>query len=52
MLVTDNQRTVVNLQFGQSWPSFEKFRAKGATPLSSVKNGTFATLHTTMVNLQ
>lgn len=46
MLATDNYRTVFSLQFGQSWPSFEKFRAEGATALSSIKNGTVATLHT------
>jgi hypothetical protein len=46
MLSADNHRTVFSLQLGQSWSSFEKFRAEGATALSSIKNGTVATLHT------
>ncbi|MEG4322148.1 MULTISPECIES: hypothetical protein [unclassified Microcoleus] len=34
------------LQNGASWPSFEKFRLKGAEALSSIANGIIATLQT------
>lgn len=35
-----------SLRNGATWPSFEKFRLKGAEALSSIANGVIATLHT------
>ncbi len=40
------KQRLFNLRLGQSWPSFEKFRAEGAHALNSVKSGLVATLHT------
>ena len=50
MLPIENQSNprpgLLNLKLGQTWQSFEKFRAEGAKDLADIKDGIVATLTT------
>jgi hypothetical protein len=50
MLPIENQSNhrprLLNLKLGQTWQSFEKFRAEGAKALADIKDGVVATLTT------
>ena len=46
MFPTNQRSGLFSFRLGQTWPSFEKFRADGAKALSAIKNGAAATLTT------
>ena len=46
MFPTNQRSRFFSFRLGQTWPSFEKFRADGAKALSAIKNGAVATLTT------
>ena len=46
MFPTNQRAGLFSFRLGQTWPSFEKFRADCAKALSAIKNGAVATLTT------